>query len=727
MAEVGSIYSAVYSGVPVFEMVVNGVAIMRRRTDSYMNATQILKVASIDKGKRTKILEKEVLIGEHEKVQGGYGKYQGTWIPCDKSKELAIKYGVYEQLSPLIDFDLATTSADNGEDAYLTKEQALVARKKITADNTVQSHDAFPLANEDAYAPRKRAKTAAAAAAATPLAHTSTLTSPMPSMKAEELAQSRQTTEEAINEAVANERNRSVLMSIFLSDKPDQIPDLLKSQHGKSGFNIDMVIDEQGNTALHWATALARTNTVQLLVNKGANIACTSYTGETALMRGVMVTNNFDNTSFPQVFDLLKESMSVVDNKKRSVLHHAALTAGIHGRTNAAVYYMKILVDYIKAADNEELRSLLDAQDSLGDTALNIAARLDCQALVDILSNAGAVNTAQNQVGLNSQDYAEIKNVEMEEASTSKPALSYPSSYAKKPYTPSQRGKEIVATVQKIVDALDDEYGAQLTAKEQELQSVQEEVNAVVRELETTRKGLETRQAQSQRLSEAQQKTRNIEAALDAGWKQLESIITKSGKSMPRREDIENIDENEDIDGLFNVPELHVPDDATEEEKKKKLDEYIRNIQAKVKAYRTNDEALRSEIKKLQSDYVAKEMECKRLIAACCNLPIDKIDDLVEPLTLAIESDPPDLDLARVIGFMDKIRRQGAFAEPAATTSTTTSTTTAATTAQAAAAAPAIPPTASTSPDKESNNSNANDNSSPSLSLPNTASNSSAT
>ena len=34
----------------------------------------------------------------------------------------------------------------------------------------------------------------------------------------------------------------------------------------------------------------------------------------------------------------------------------------------------------------------------------------------------------------------------MEEASTSKPTLTYPSSYAKKPYTPSQRGKEIVAS-----------------------------------------------------------------------------------------------------------------------------------------------------------------------------------------------------------------------------------------------------------------------------------------
>lgn len=34
----------------------------------------------------------------------------------------------------------------------------------------------------------------------------------------------------------------------------------------------------------------------------------------------------------------------------------------------------------------------------------------------------------------------------MEEASTIKPKLSYPSAYAKKPYTPSQRGKEIVAS-----------------------------------------------------------------------------------------------------------------------------------------------------------------------------------------------------------------------------------------------------------------------------------------
>ncbi len=52
---------------------------MRRRNDSYVNATQILKIAGVDKGRRTKILEKEILPGKHEIVQGGYGKYQGTW------------------------------------------------------------------------------------------------------------------------------------------------------------------------------------------------------------------------------------------------------------------------------------------------------------------------------------------------------------------------------------------------------------------------------------------------------------------------------------------------------------------------------------------------------------------------------------------------------------------------------------------------------------------------
>lgn len=60
-------------------MVCRDVAVMRRRSDAYLNATQILKVAGFDKPQRTRVLEREVQKGEHEKVQGGYGKYQGQF------------------------------------------------------------------------------------------------------------------------------------------------------------------------------------------------------------------------------------------------------------------------------------------------------------------------------------------------------------------------------------------------------------------------------------------------------------------------------------------------------------------------------------------------------------------------------------------------------------------------------------------------------------------------
>jgi regulatory protein SWI6 len=119
---------AVYSNVSVYEMEVNGVAVMRRRSDSWLNATQILKVAGVDKGKRTKVLEKEILNGEHEKVQGGYGKYQGTWINYNRGVEFCRQFGVEELLRPLLQYDVSNDGSVGLETP--TKEQALAAQRR---------------------------------------------------------------------------------------------------------------------------------------------------------------------------------------------------------------------------------------------------------------------------------------------------------------------------------------------------------------------------------------------------------------------------------------------------------------------------------------------------------------------------------------------------------------------------------------------------------------------
>ena len=94
---------------------------MRRKEDSWINATHILKVAEFDKPARTRILEREVQRNVHQKIQGGYGKYQGkldlrifeiysssgkkgTWIPLEDGEDLAKKNGVFEKLRPIFEF-----------------------------------------------------------------------------------------------------------------------------------------------------------------------------------------------------------------------------------------------------------------------------------------------------------------------------------------------------------------------------------------------------------------------------------------------------------------------------------------------------------------------------------------------------------------------------------------------------------------------------------------------
>lgn len=94
--------------------------VMRRRQDNWINATHILKAAGFDKPARTRILERDVQKDVHEKIQGGYGKYQGwfplgtiatlsytatgTWIPLESGQALAERHSVIDRLRPIFEF-----------------------------------------------------------------------------------------------------------------------------------------------------------------------------------------------------------------------------------------------------------------------------------------------------------------------------------------------------------------------------------------------------------------------------------------------------------------------------------------------------------------------------------------------------------------------------------------------------------------------------------------------
>ncbi|KAI5300941.1 hypothetical protein KEM56_002081, partial [Ascosphaera pollenicola] len=176
----GQIYSATYSGVPVYELRLGSESVMRRRLDGYINATHILKVAGLDKPARTRILEREVQKGIHQKVQGGYGKYQGTWIPLDIGRELARRTRILDRLLPIFDFDVSGASPPPVPKSSTNKAKALRSLTGPAAPSSGRRRKAATTAGTAAStASSKRttsAPTAAAVAAAAAAATADVLT-----------------------------------------------------------------------------------------------------------------------------------------------------------------------------------------------------------------------------------------------------------------------------------------------------------------------------------------------------------------------------------------------------------------------------------------------------------------------------------------------------------------------------------------------------------------------
>ncbi|KAI7824727.1 hypothetical protein BC939DRAFT_483959 [Gamsiella multidivaricata] len=708
----GNVYTAVYSGVHVYEFMCRGIAVMRRKQDSYLNATQILKVAGMEKGKRTKILERDVLTGEHEKVQGGYGKYQGTWIPFQRGKDLAIEYKVEPLLRPLFDHNVLPGEIDN---VTPTKEMVMGQKTAHSVKKQLKG-SASPRTSSTKRARSSSAKPAAGlqtfnAASMTPSPLQPSFNAPSPSIppsprwsselpprkriKANQspspydrdysverdmiMDYERDETEllpsskpaidnQSIDELLEGvEKYRSILMAIFLNDETEEIPSLLTDPTEPEDLDIDL-----GHTALHWAAALARIPVLELLVQKHAGVRRVNLNGESALVRAVLVTNNFDRQSFPHLLDILHHAIPLVDRKNRTLLHHIAVTAGMRGRAASAHYYMECLLEWI-ARHGGDFSSLVDVQDKNGDTALTIAARVGDRYLAKFLIDVGANRELENKVGLKAGDFG-IDDIPS--GPTEQPFM--PRNYVQPPSTElpiseqnAKRGREVVSVVQKMVEGLDLEFSQEILAKNSQLKDTQVLLRQATRELTETRKTISQCRSQVRQLEEAHQKIKNLEASLDEESQKTRRLKGYTGKTTRA---------NEDIDSSFNVrkPVLHsttgfgnndggtMSEQPTTDLTRERIAERdVIQLRSRVYAYQKNDEELSRELAETRSKTSANELLCKKVIAICCNIPLERVDDMLVPLTLAVESDGASLDLSRVAGFMSRVKQQEALAASA--------------------------------------------------------------
>ena len=210
------------------------------------------------------------------------------------------------------------------------------------------------------------------------------------------------------------------LLAYFVSDST-VLPAILTNP--PADLDFDLIIDEEGHTPLHWAVAMARTKIVRLLVQHGADVYRVNNQGQTALMRSVLFTNNFDLKTFPSLLEILQKTIFTIDKNDQTVFHHVAVTAGMRGKVHASRYYMECLLDKL-ALHPSELESIINVQDVAGDTALTIAARIGNKKVLRLLMDAGADSKIRNKSGRNADDYMQEADIQILGASTSSiPAL----------------------------------------------------------------------------------------------------------------------------------------------------------------------------------------------------------------------------------------------------------------------------------------------------------------
>lgn len=203
-------------------------------------------------------------------------------------------------------------------------------------------------------------------------------------------------------------RRAAIVTAICRGDEPlpivDQIRDIAPDNPALN-MDVDLVLDDQGHTALHLAASMARYPIVNALIANGADVHRGNYNGETALVRACLATHNADQQTFHLLVAALHPSIRTLDSSRRSVLHHIVACAGVKGRASAARYYLDQIFYWIAQHQGGEFRSIVDLQDENGDTALNIAALVGNRSLVRTLLDVGANRILPNNLGLRPGDF----------------------------------------------------------------------------------------------------------------------------------------------------------------------------------------------------------------------------------------------------------------------------------------------------------------------------------
>ncbi|KAI0996293.1 hypothetical protein K3495_g11887 [Podosphaera aphanis] len=494
------VYSATYSNIPVYEFQFGeGLKehVMRRRGDDWINATHILKAAGFDKPTRTRILEREIQKEKHEKIQGGYGKYQGTWVPLEQGEALAQRNNIYEKLRTIFEYTPGDKSPPAAPKHTTAKPKA---SKRPAAQRFQNKPTPAPIRHtEDEF------DNTSAQLDNESVADDTTVASFM-DLEDERLENLQHSTgpRKRKRPTISPHEQAHILYSDELLDyfmlssdtvgRAKPVPPL--------NFNPDWIIDNEGHTALHWAAAMGDVQIMKELKHHGANIGFQNSRGETPLMRCVMFVNCQDKKTMPEVVNELIETVDIVDFCNSTVLHHAAAVTVSRQKHAYARYYLDIILNKIQEMFDPQFTStLINAQDVEGNTALHLAAKHGARKCVRALIGRNASINIRNHEGITAEDLIrelnEVRRIDRQARASSSPYAykkenQYPREMPEEPQKLSQYISEasmslqdrIAPKIQERIQALALSFNGELEEKEIAEREAQRILNKTVSESE---------------------------------------------------------------------------------------------------------------------------------------------------------------------------------------------------------------------------------------------------
>ncbi|SCU95700.1 LAFA_0G01728g1_1 [Lachancea sp. 'fantastica'] len=452
-------------------------------------------------------------------------------------------------------------------------------------------------------------------------------------------------------------------------------------------LNLDIPIDEHGNTTLHWLCSVANVKLTNDLIKNGADRFLGDKTGESALVKAVKSVNNYDSGTFEELLDSLYPCLILVDDMARTVLHHIVITSGMPGCSAAAKYYLDLLMGWIVKKQTREISNgedpmmsaldlkwfinhVLNARDVNGDTCLNIASRLGNVSIVEALLDYGADPRISNNSGLRPVDFGagatklegmHANNASVDESIT----MSGPD--------PSM----LINNIQSLVNTISQDYEMEIKQHREQLSKLHTDLDAQRQLLATSRERLTQARQLREEHTQLTEQISNIQQAIvqeDADFRKVSGELGIDDESLEMAEF--DADEPFRIDFIYDFLEKKLQNeysgDFEQFTENVTVDDLLKSLmqensgqeesippeallRARIAAYEKNEHNLNDSLSSLREKQARLEERFRRILSLCLKVEGDKIDGMLDGLLQAISSeDPEDIDTNEMQTFLSK-------------------------------------------------------------------------